>query len=231
MSDLPVADTSTAAAAPMVEQRSRPRHCCGTITLTRLSLAAVERTHFAWVHDISEEGIGLDVLGPLAVGADLVFEMRGSGQDAKKIRLYARVVHATPTGTFYRLGCRFTPPAAPGGAGGNTAARAGGSMNRMPKILGSPLALQPAHERAKASSGLSHGHGRRRVRVVVDKACSDSAELRGRHWRGRWQCGPGRGHHSACASISSSTRLRLAFVSGLAWASRMFPAAFCSGVK
>ena len=112
MSDLLIADTPVAAPSA-AEQRSRPRHCCGTITLTRLSMPAAERAHFAWVHDVSENGIGLDVLGPLAAGVELVFELqRGDGDE--KIRLYARVVHATPAGAFYRLGCRLTRPLRPG---------------------------------------------------------------------------------------------------------------------
>lgn len=101
-----------ASGPPAVEQRSRQRHCCGTITFTRMSLAAAERTHFAWVHDISEDGIGLEVLGPLAAGVHLVFELK-RGDDEKRIRLHARVVHATPAGAFYRLGCRFTRPLRP----------------------------------------------------------------------------------------------------------------------
>jgi hypothetical protein len=109
---VPPTELPSAADAPAVEQRSRPRHCCGTITLTRMSLAAAERTYFAWVHDISEHGIGLDVLAPLPTGADLIFEMK-RGEDAANLRLYARVVHATPAGTFYRLGCRFTRPLRP----------------------------------------------------------------------------------------------------------------------
>src|SRR5262245_36092467 len=100
MSDV-IAHSQTAAErtpAHGVEQRNRPRHCCGTITLTRVSVAGAERTHFAWVHDISEDGIGLDVLGPLAVGTDLIFEMKCGGEEERRVRLYAHVVHATPSG-------------------------------------------------------------------------------------------------------------------------------------
>ena len=101
------------AAAAESEQRSRPRHTCGTVTLTRLSVsAAADLTYFAWVHDISDSGIGLDVLGKLGAGVEIVFELKGSG-DNEKIRLHAQVVHATPVGAFYRLGCRFTTPLRP----------------------------------------------------------------------------------------------------------------------
>jgi len=95
-----------------LEQRSRPRHLCGTITLTRLALAAVDEvSYFAWVHDISEDGIGLDVLAALGTGVDIVFEL-GSGAN-EKMRLHAQVIHATPVGSFYRLGCKFTLPLRP----------------------------------------------------------------------------------------------------------------------
>jgi hypothetical protein len=101
-----------AAVIPTADQRSRPRQGCSTITLTRLHLAAVERTYFAWVHDISEEGVGLEVLAPLGAGVDFAFELK-RGEDEQKVRLYARVVHATQAGAFYRLGCRFTRPLRP----------------------------------------------------------------------------------------------------------------------
>jgi hypothetical protein len=99
--------------ADKLDHRSRPRHLSGTITLTRLSLAAAEDlSYFAWVHDISQEGIGLDLLGPLSAGVNIVFELKGSA-DQEKIRLKAQVVHATAVGSFYRLGCRFTLPLRP----------------------------------------------------------------------------------------------------------------------
>jgi hypothetical protein len=95
------------------EQRSQLRHVCGKITLTRLSLSAVsEAAYFAWVHDISDSGIGLDVLGRLGAGVDIVFELKGSGEN-EKIRLHAQVIHATPVGKFFRLGCKFTRPLRP----------------------------------------------------------------------------------------------------------------------
>jgi hypothetical protein len=95
------------------EQRTRPRHLSGTITLTRVSIAAAEElTYFAWVHDVSQEGIGLDMLGRLATGVDIVFELKGSAGH-EKIRLKAQVIHATPVGSFYRLGCKFTLPLRP----------------------------------------------------------------------------------------------------------------------
>lgn len=108
-------DASTAGPTPAddLEQRARGRHLCGTITLAKLSLpAAAEATYFAWVHDISESGIGLDLLGRVAAGVEIVFELKGSG-DSEKIRLHAQVIHATPVGSFYRLGCRFTSPLRP----------------------------------------------------------------------------------------------------------------------
>jgi hypothetical protein len=105
--------TGGATAPSESEQRSRPRQLCGTITLTKLSLPAVaDVTYFAWVHDISENGIGLDLLGRLGTGVEIVFELKGSG-DNEKIRLHAQVIHATPVGSFYRLGCRFTSPLRP----------------------------------------------------------------------------------------------------------------------
>jgi hypothetical protein len=109
----PAADPTPALDGDERDNRSRPRHACGTITLTRLSLAAIDDAScFAWVHDISENGIGLDVLGRLGAGVDLVFELKGSGEN-EKIRLHARVIHATRSGKFFRLGCKFTRPLRP----------------------------------------------------------------------------------------------------------------------
>jgi hypothetical protein len=103
------ADTNEPRPAPAgAEQRTRPGYPCGTITLTRLSLASSSRrSYFAWVHDVSEGGIGLDVLVHLAVGAEIVFELRGAGAN---VRLHAKIVHSTPVGSYYRLGCKFTRP-------------------------------------------------------------------------------------------------------------------------
>jgi hypothetical protein len=88
------------------DQREHPRYGFGTITLTRLCVGATELSYFAWVHDISESGIGLDVVKPLGAGADIIFELKCTGE--RKVRVYAQVVHATPAGPFYRLGCKFT---------------------------------------------------------------------------------------------------------------------------
>src|SRR5256885_2237818 len=88
------------------DQRTHLRHCCGTVTFARLSLPTAKGSLFAWVHDISETGIGLDVLNPLPAGVDLVFELKRDKQ--KAIQVHAQVVHSTPTNAFYRLGCKLT---------------------------------------------------------------------------------------------------------------------------
>jgi hypothetical protein len=115
--DHSVTDSSAAAAhknnADAQEQRSRPRQLCGTITLTKMSLpAAADATYFAWVHDISESGIGLDMLGRLGIGVEIALELKGS-DDTEKICLHAKVIHATQVGSLYRLGCRFMVPLRP----------------------------------------------------------------------------------------------------------------------
>jgi hypothetical protein len=95
------------------EQRLRPRQLCGTITLIKMSLpAAADTTYFAWVHDISESGIGLDMLGRLGIGVEIALELKGS-DDTEHIRLHAKVIHATQVGSLYRLGCRFVVPLRP----------------------------------------------------------------------------------------------------------------------
>jgi hypothetical protein len=88
------------------DQRAHRRHCCGTVTFARLSLPHAQTSLFAWIHDISETGIGLDVLNPLPAGVDLVFELKRERRPA--IQIHAQVVHATPTSAFYRLGCKLT---------------------------------------------------------------------------------------------------------------------------
>jgi hypothetical protein len=94
------------------EHRAQQRHYAGRIFLTRVSLPGTDISYFAWVHDVSETGIGLDLLTPLSPGTDIAFELRGTGT-FEKVRVYAQVVHATPVGPFYRLGCRFTLPLRP----------------------------------------------------------------------------------------------------------------------
>jgi hypothetical protein len=98
--------TSVRPTAKKSNMRARPRYGAGTVTLTRVALASTTVKYFAWVHDISETGIGLDVLGPLGAGAELIFELKSSGPE-QRIRFHARVMHATRVGLFYRLGCRF----------------------------------------------------------------------------------------------------------------------------
>jgi hypothetical protein len=98
-------------ASAQADQRAHRRHCCGTLMFTRLSLPGVNNSAFAWVHDISESGMGLDVLSPLTAGVGLVFELKR--ENSRTIRVYAQVVHATLAGSFYRLGCRLTRPLRP----------------------------------------------------------------------------------------------------------------------
>jgi hypothetical protein len=93
------------------DQRTQPRYCSGTVTLTRVALSAPEKSYFAWIHDVSEEGVGLDLLSALPVGARLVFELSpGMG---RPIRFRARVMHTTVAGSFYRVGCKLVRPLRP----------------------------------------------------------------------------------------------------------------------
>jgi hypothetical protein len=110
---LPLTDSASASdlALPGADQRVHQRRLCGIMIFTRLSLPGINNTAFAWIHDISESGIGLDVLGPLATGVELVFELKR--EVGRTIRIYAQVVHATHAGSFCRLGCRLTRPLRP----------------------------------------------------------------------------------------------------------------------
>jgi hypothetical protein len=106
------ATTAPRAGRTESDLRAAHRYGGGTVTLARLARAGASSSRFAWLHDISETGLGLDVLLPLSSGTDIVFEMRGSCE-GERIRLHARVVHATRAGEFCRLGCRLTEPLPP----------------------------------------------------------------------------------------------------------------------
>ncbi len=94
------------------DHRTCPRYGYGTVTLTRVGLARAGAACFAWIHDLCEHGIGLDVLAPLAAGVNIVVELKRGG--GLKLRMRAQVVHATPVGSFFRLGCQFKRALRPG---------------------------------------------------------------------------------------------------------------------
>lgn len=61
------------------DHRTCPRYGYGTVTLTRVGLARAGAACFAWIHDLCEHGIGLDVLAPLAAGVNIVVELKRGG--------------------------------------------------------------------------------------------------------------------------------------------------------
>src|SRR3954469_1753593 len=75
------------------ERRATWRYGCGLAALTRLHLPQTGERFFAWVHDVSLQGIAFDLLTALENGQALEFQLRQS--ETERLDLRAQVVHTT----------------------------------------------------------------------------------------------------------------------------------------
>jgi hypothetical protein len=94
------------------DQRNTVRHLCSwPIAIQVLSDPAWQRVRVQ-IRDVSVAGVGLLSVKPLDVGTRLALEWNFGPPDQWKT-LPARVVHATPDGDRFLIGCRFDTPLGP----------------------------------------------------------------------------------------------------------------------
>jgi hypothetical protein len=96
-----------------VKRRASVRYRSNLATLGQLFFPDNGQTWEAWVHNLSECGIGLNLNQPLEPGANIVIRLKGQS-DFIMLQLPARVVHATQEvdGTW-RVGCEFEKKLSP----------------------------------------------------------------------------------------------------------------------
>jgi hypothetical protein len=90
-----------------VKRRAAVRYRSNLATLGQLFFPDSGETWEAWVHNLSESGIGLNLSRPLTMGGKIVIRLKGT-PDYIMLQLPARVIHATQEvdGTW-RVGCEF----------------------------------------------------------------------------------------------------------------------------
>jgi hypothetical protein len=89
-----------------MQRRTAVRYRCALATPGWLFFAD-GGTLEAWIHNLSETGIGLNLSRPLDPGVALIVRMRGPAQEGQ-VALAARVVHCSPEGDgSWRVGCVF----------------------------------------------------------------------------------------------------------------------------
>jgi hypothetical protein len=91
-----------------IKRRTTVRYRCNLATLGYVFFPDTGEALEAWVHNLSESGIGLNLSRTLAEGTPVVVRLTGSTENMT-LKVPARVVHATKEldGTW-RIGCVFT---------------------------------------------------------------------------------------------------------------------------
>jgi hypothetical protein len=98
---------------PASERRSEPRRpCCWEQTVIRVTVRPSFQPFPAQVRNVSARGIGFLHQDPLEPGAVLALQLRAGVAGTSCIRT-GRVVHATPCGGEWLIGCTISPPFSP----------------------------------------------------------------------------------------------------------------------
>ncbi len=96
-----------------IKRRGAVRYRCHLATLGRLIFPASGESREAWVHNLSDSGIGLNLTEPLAAGTEVLIRLSGNSRDVT-LKLPARVVHATQeVDGSWRVGCTFAGKLSP----------------------------------------------------------------------------------------------------------------------
>jgi hypothetical protein len=89
------------------KRRKSRRFRCNLATLGRVHLADRADGCDAFVFNLSESGVGLNMPEPLAVGQEIVIRIRVRGE-ARPRQYQAKVMHATQeVDRSWRIGCAF----------------------------------------------------------------------------------------------------------------------------
>jgi hypothetical protein len=90
-----------------IKRRAAVRYRCNLATLGYLFFPQTGESVEAWVHNLSETGIGLNLSRPLAPGTPVAMRLT-STPDNLSIKIPAQVVHATQEiDGSWRIGCEF----------------------------------------------------------------------------------------------------------------------------
>lgn len=93
----------------MSERRAAVRYLCHLATPARIILPNQLPPWIAWVYNLSDLGVGLQLEQPIAPQTLLELELVGTGH--QKVQRQAVVVHATPRYTGrWLVGCRLMQP-------------------------------------------------------------------------------------------------------------------------
>ena len=93
--------------------RTGERYHCALATLGHLLFPDSGEHQQAWVFNLSEKGIGLNLQQPLELDTSLVIKLKSPVHD-KAIKMAARVIHATPEADgSWRVGCQLLEPLTP----------------------------------------------------------------------------------------------------------------------
>src|SRR5262245_60809105 len=89
------------------KRRKSRRFRCNLATIGRVQFPDKDISHDAFVYNLSEGGIGLNMSQPLEDGQEIVVRIRIPGE-TDPARFPARVVHATQeVDRTWRIGCEF----------------------------------------------------------------------------------------------------------------------------
>jgi Tfp pilus assembly protein PilZ len=92
------------------KRRKSRRFRCHLATIGRVQFPDKDVSFDAFVYNLSEGGIGLNMPQALEIGQEIFVRIRITGQ-AEPSRFHARVMHATEeVDRTWRVGCAFTQP-------------------------------------------------------------------------------------------------------------------------
>lgn len=87
------------------KRRRARRFRCGLATIGKIQFPGKDDSADAFVYNLSETGIGLNMTGPLEDGQEIVIRIRAANMT---YQLNARVVHSTEElDRTWRVGCEF----------------------------------------------------------------------------------------------------------------------------
>lgn len=96
-----------------LKRRQARRFRCGLATLGKVQFPGKDNSADAFVYNLSESGIGLNMSEPLESGKIIIIRIRVS-EEPQPYLLNARVVHSTQeVDCTWRVGCEFGEPLGP----------------------------------------------------------------------------------------------------------------------
>jgi c-di-GMP-binding flagellar brake protein YcgR len=95
-----------------LQRRRDRRYRCGLATSGKLQFAVTGETLSAWVTNLSQAGVGMEMSQALEVGQEFILVVRSA--DNTTLRLPGHVIHATPVANgTWRVGGKFSDKLSP----------------------------------------------------------------------------------------------------------------------